>query len=86
MKTIGKDAAAAPVAAAPGADAAPGASSRDRIRAISQVCRQVFGIPDYARYLERRALYHAGEPVLSRREFFARAIDAKYGKSGPRCC
>jgi len=25
-------------------------------------------------------------PVLSRRDFFAQAIDRKYGKNGPRCC
>jgi uncharacterized short protein YbdD (DUF466 family) len=85
VKTIGRNAAAAPAAAAIGTGA-PEAGFRDRLRAARQACRQVFGIPDYERYLEHMALHHAGQPVLSRREFFARSIDAKYGKSGPRCC
>jgi uncharacterized short protein YbdD (DUF466 family) len=55
-------------------------------RAVTQGFRQVFGIPDYDRYLAHCAQHHAGEPVLSRREFFAQSIDRKYGKSGPRCC
>jgi uncharacterized short protein YbdD (DUF466 family) len=48
--------------------------------------RQVFGIPDYDRYLAHRAAHHADEPVLTRRDFFARSIDRKYSRSGPRCC
>lgn len=53
---------------------------------VRQVCRQLFGIPDYERYLAHAAAHHPGEPVLSRREFYAQAIERKYGKSGPRCC
>jgi uncharacterized short protein YbdD (DUF466 family) len=83
VKTIGKDAAGAAEAAAA---SAPGARLRDRLRAVRQACRQVFGIPDYERYLVHMAAHHASEPVLSRREFFARSIDRKYSKSGPRCC
>jgi uncharacterized short protein YbdD (DUF466 family) len=56
------------------------------LRALQQASRQVFGIPDYDRYLAHMAAHHAGDPVLSRREFFARSIDREYGKSGPRCC
>ena len=29
---------------------------------------------------------HPGAPVLSEREFFARDIDRRYGRNGPRCC
>jgi uncharacterized short protein YbdD (DUF466 family) len=58
----------------------------DRVRGIRQVCRQLFGIPDYERYLAHAAAHHPGAPVLSRRDFCARAIERKYGKSGPRCC
>ena len=47
---------------------------------------QICGIPDYERYLAHRAAQHPDEPVLSRREFFAQAIDRKYCRSGPRCC
>jgi len=30
--------------------------------------------------------HHPDEPVLTRRDFFARSIDRKYSRSGPRCC
>ena len=58
----------------------------DRMRGIRQICRQLFGIPDYERYLAHAAEHHPGAPVLSRRDFCAQAIERKYGKSGPRCC
>ena len=58
----------------------------DRVRGIGQICRQMFGIPDYERYLAHAAARHPGAPVLSRRDFCAQAIERKYGKSGPRCC
>jgi len=86
VKTRTKPAAAATVAAAPAEGIAPDARLRDRMRRVRQACRQIFGIPDYERYLAHMAAQHAGEPILSRREFFARSIDRKYGKSGPRCC
>ncbi|TMH58530.1 MAG: YbdD/YjiX family protein [Betaproteobacteria bacterium] len=85
MKTRHKGAAAA-VGAAPGETRSPRVALRDRLRALQQASRQVFGIPDYERYLAHMAAHHAGDPVLSRREFFAHSIDRKYGKSGPRCC
>jgi len=47
---------------------------------------QIFGIPDYERYLAHVAAHHPGEPPLSRREFSARAIDRRYCRSGPKCC
>jgi uncharacterized short protein YbdD (DUF466 family) len=58
----------------------------DHLRDVRQVCRQVFGIPDYERYLAHVALRHPDQPVLSRRAYCAQAIEHKYGKSGPRCC
>jgi uncharacterized short protein YbdD (DUF466 family) len=58
----------------------------ERVRGIGQICRQMFGIPDYERYLKHAAARHPGAPVLSRRDFCAQAIEHKYGKSGPRCC
>lgn len=58
----------------------------ERARGVRQGCRQVFGIPDYERYLEHAAARHPGEPVLSRGEFCAQAIDRRYGRNGPRCC
>ena len=55
-------------------------------RAARQAYLQVFGIPDYERYAAHMAVHHPGDPLLSRREFFARSIDRKYCRSGPRCC
>lgn len=56
------------------------------LRGTRQAYLQVFGIPDYERYLSHMASAHPGEPPLSRREFCARAIDRKYSRNGPRCC
>ena len=53
---------------------------------VRRVYHQVFGVPDYAAYAEHMRTRHPGAPVLSAREFCARAIDRKYAKKGPRCC
>jgi uncharacterized short protein YbdD (DUF466 family) len=58
----------------------------DRIRSARRAYRQIFGIPDFERYIEHRTSHHPGEPVLSRREFYRAAIDRKYGRNGARCC
>ncbi len=63
-----------------------GGALATRMRALRRGWLQVFGIPDYERYLDHHAAHHPDEPVLSRREFFAKAIDRKYCRSGPRCC
>ena len=89
MKTIpGREPAAAPVQDAQrGSGALP---LRLRLlllgRAARQAYLQVFGIPDYERYAAHMAARHPGETLLSRREFFARSIDRKYRRNGPRCC
>jgi len=57
-----------------------------RLRALCTACRQVFGIPDYDRYLAHAALRHPGDPVLTQKEFFARAIERRYGNGPGRCC
>lgn len=59
------------------------------IEKIGQVRRaylQIFGIPDYERYLAHVAAHHPGEAPLSRRAFSARAIERKYSRAGPKCC
>ena len=64
-----------------------GRGLRERAMNFRSACRQVFGIPDYDRYLAHAAIWHPGEPVLARRAFFAQAIDRKYGQgAGARCC
>jgi uncharacterized short protein YbdD (DUF466 family) len=57
-----------------------------RARSLCSSCRQVFGIPDYERYLAHAAVWHASGPVLTQRDFFAQAIERRYGKGGARCC
>lgn len=58
-----------------------------RWRSVCGGCRQIFGIPDYERYLAHAATRHPGAPVLSREEFSKRAIDRRYGGGGGmRCC
>ena len=61
-----------------------------RLRALARSIRQgylqIFGIPDYERYVAHRTARHPGEPLLSRQKFSAQAIDRKYRGNGPRCC
>jgi uncharacterized short protein YbdD (DUF466 family) len=59
---------------------------RERARNLCSACRQVFGMPDYERYLTHAAERHPGAPVLTRSDFFVQAIERKYGKGGARCC
>jgi uncharacterized short protein YbdD (DUF466 family) len=65
--------------------AAPG-DLRSRVRYLCSACRQVFGMPDYDRYLAHAAARHPGAPVLTRGDFFVQAIERKYGTGGARCC
>jgi uncharacterized short protein YbdD (DUF466 family) len=59
---------------------------RERARSLCSACRQVFGMPDYERYLAHAAQRHPGAPVLTPSDFFVQAIERKYGKGGARCC
>lgn len=67
-------------------EAAAQGDLRARVRYLCSACRQVFGMPDYDRYLAHAAARHPGAPVLTRGDFFAQAIERKYGKGGARCC
>jgi len=57
-----------------------------RWRAWCGACRQVFGIPDYERYLAHAESVHPGAPVLTREQFCARAIERRYAAGPGRCC
>ena len=59
---------------------------RTRARDLCSACRQVFGMPDYERYLVHAAERHPGAPILTRADFFVQAIERKYGTGGARCC
>lgn len=67
-------------------DAATQEGLRARVRYLCSACRQVFGMPDYDRYLAHATARHPGAPVLTRGDYFAQAIERKYGKGGARCC
>ncbi len=67
-------------------EAATQGGLRARARHLCSACRQVFGMPDYERYLAHAAQRHPGAPVLTRSDFFVQAIERKYGKGGARCC
>lgn len=77
-------------AAVPETPGAPAATAEDglrlRARSFCSACRQVFGIPDYERYLAHAAQRHPGAPVLTRSEFCVQAIERRYGNGGARCC
>jgi uncharacterized short protein YbdD (DUF466 family) len=77
-------------ALAPPRDGAKGDASPSlatRWRSLCGAGRQIFGIPDYERYLAHAAARHPGVPVLTREEFCRRAIDRRYGGGGGmRCC
>ena len=58
-----------------------------RWRAFCSACRQVFGMPDYERYLAHAEATHPGQPVMTREAYSAWAIERRYGGSGEtRCC
>ncbi|HEY5863324.1 MAG TPA: YbdD/YjiX family protein [Casimicrobiaceae bacterium] len=61
-------------------------SEQDWRARVRRAYLQVFGIPDYARYLDHMGAHHPGAPVLCERAFHAQAIDRKYSKRGARCC
>lgn len=57
------------------------------LRQAQSAYLQMFGIPDYERYLAHMADHHPEHTPLSRREFAAQAIDRRYnGGAGRRCC
>ena len=70
----------------PSVEATAQGGLRERARNLCSACRQVFGMPDYERYLTHAAERHPGSPVLTRSDFFVQAIERKYGKGGARCC
>ncbi|MBT2792729.1 YbdD/YjiX family protein [Paraburkholderia strydomiana] len=55
-------------------------------RTMRGACMQMFGMPDYERYVEHMASRHPCDPLMSRGEFFTWAVDRKYCRNGPRCC
>ena len=64
-----------------------GPGERARIgTSLASLCRQLFGMPDYARYLEHQAKCHAAGPTMSEKEFMLAELERKYAGGGGRCC
>jgi len=70
----------------PSAERSAQGGLRARALNLCSACRQVFGMPDYERYLAHAAERHPGAPVLTRGDYFVQAIERKYGTGGARCC
>jgi len=73
---------------APAARASDGPASRLRawIERAGRVARQVLGAPDYERYLGDALARDPDERLLSRDEFVAARLRARYDSPGSRCC
>ena len=89
MKAVVREASGARIAD-PAPEPAGGGTLRSRLGIIGADLRrgylQMFGIADYERYVAHHGNNHPEQPLLSRRQFHAQAIDRKYCRSGPRCC
>jgi uncharacterized short protein YbdD (DUF466 family) len=57
-----------------------------RLSAIGRALGKLFGMPDYARYLEHRARCHSAGPIMSEKEFVLAELERKYAGGGGRCC
>ncbi len=44
------------------------------------------GMRSYDKYVEHMRTKHPERPILSRREFFKEALEARYGGGVSRCC
>ena len=55
-------------------------------QSLVSALKKVFGMPDYAAYLEHCQARHAGDRVLSRSEHYAQHLARRYGNGPSRCC
>ena len=69
------------------------ASARGRLGALraataswGRVLRTVLGAPDYDGYLVHTRARHPGTRVMTRDEFVAARLRARYARPGSRCC
>ncbi|MEI2355383.1 YbdD/YjiX family protein [Mesobacillus zeae] len=62
---------------------------KDILSYRKQFISLLVGVPSYERYVEHMKEHHPGEAVVSRKDFFSQAQEARYcGKGGKvsRCC
>jgi uncharacterized short protein YbdD (DUF466 family) len=58
----------------------------DLLLSVVRSLSTLFGMPDYARYVEHQHRCHPEAPVLSEREFVQSELERKYAGGGARCC
>ncbi|HLZ36228.1 MAG TPA: YbdD/YjiX family protein [Mycobacteriales bacterium] len=61
-------------------------TTADVVRAVRWYLREVTGETAYDRYVAHARGAHGDAPVLSRREFERRRMDAREVRPGSRCC
>lgn len=53
---------------------------------LVQTARLIVGVPDYDRYLAHVRRTHPDTVPMSREDFFANRLQARYGRGASRCC
>jgi len=56
------------------------------LRQAGVIVRRVIGAPDYERYLAHMRERHPERAPVSREQFIANCMAARYDKPGSRCC
>lgn len=56
------------------------------LRQAAMIVRRVIGAPDYERYVAHLRHRHPDVVPLSREQFIAASLHARYDKPGSRCC
>ena len=58
----------------------------ERLIADSRWPMALFGMPDYARYLEHQRRCHPTASVLNEKDYVRSELERKYAGGGGRCC
>lgn len=59
---------------------------RNAWRMLAQTGRLIVGVPDYDLYVAHMRRMHPDAAVMTREEFFANRLEARYGRGASRCC
>lgn len=66
--------------------ATPWPRLRESMRAGWRLVRELAGEREYEKYVEHQRTHHAGQPVLSERDFWREHADRKERSPAARCC
>lgn len=59
---------------------------RNAWRTAARTARLAVGIPDYDAYVAHVMARHPGATPMTREQFFAERVQARYGRGRSRCC